>query len=247
MTRIRMYHIGVDEAGRGPAIGPLVVCALGMPESEKEILESMGAKDSKSITRKKREELSEQIYLEATKRNWTIGMIVCDASRIDIERNKTDLNKLEVELFKEAIYATGMTRKKGIILADACDVNEQRFRERVRTALGHEWNQWEINARHKMDSEEILVGAASILAKVCRDKEIEKISEALGVDIGSGYPSDPKTKDAVKKLVESEFPNKFLRWSWATVKNAWINTHETPIPIRREIGRIGVQSSLNEW
>jgi ribonuclease HII len=56
--RIRMYKIGVDEAGRGPAIGPLVVCALCIPDSEIKILESIGAKDSKSISRKKRESLS---------------------------------------------------------------------------------------------------------------------------------------------------------------------------------------------
>ena len=56
-----MFHIGIDEAGRGPAIGPLVVCALAMPESEKEILKSIGVKDSKKISRQKREEIAERI------------------------------------------------------------------------------------------------------------------------------------------------------------------------------------------
>ena len=242
-----MFHIGIDEAGRGPAIGPLVVCALAMPESEKEILKSIGVKDSKKISRQKREEIAERIYLEAEKRDWSIGIIVCKASRIDVERNKTDLNKLEVELFKEAIIATGMKDETGIIQADACDVNEQRFTDRISYSLGEDWDGWEINAKHRMDSDEILVGAASILAKVCRDKEIDEISFLLDADIGSGYPSDPKTKDAVKKLVRNDLPNQYLRWSWATVKNAWIKEHRKPIPIRQELGEIGIQSSLNEW
>ena len=112
-----MFHIGIDEAGRGPAIGPLVVCALAMPESEKEVLKSIGVKDSKKITRKKREEMAERIYLEAENREWGIGIITCKASRIDTERNRMDLNKLEIELFKEAIIATGMKDKSGTIQA----------------------------------------------------------------------------------------------------------------------------------
>ena len=234
-----MYQIGIDEAGRGPAIGPLVVCALGIPNSDTKFLASIGAVDSKQITRKKREEISERIYLEAENRNWKIGIIVCKASRIDIERNKINLNKLEIELFKEAVYETGIKEKNGIVKADACDVNEQRFKERIRYALGAKWKDWEIHARHKMDSEEIIVGAASILAKVRRDKEIEKISDLLNLDVGSGYPSDPKTKEAVKKLVNSKTPNQYLRWSWATVKNAWNSTHD--------LRRTRIQSSLNEW
>ena len=242
-----MYQIGIDEAGRGPAIGPLVVCALGIPNSDMKYLASIGAVDSKQITRNKREEISERIYLEAENRDWKIGMIICEASRIDIERNKINLNKLEIELFKEAVYETGIKGNIGIIKADACDVNEQRFRERIRNALGTKWSNWEIHAKHKMDYEEKIVGAASILAKVRRDKEIDKISDLLNLDVGSGYPSDPKTIDAVKELVRSELPNKYLRWSWATVKNAWIKEHQTPIPIRQELGEIGIQSSLNEW
>ena len=242
-----MYQIGIDEAGRGPAIGPLVVCALGIPNSDTKFLAAIGAVDSKQITKKKREEISERIYLEAENRNWKIGIIVCKASRIDIERNKINLNKLEIELFKEAVYETGIKEKNGIVKADACDVNEQRFKERIRYALGAKWKDWEIHARHKMDSEEIIVGAASILAKVRRDKEIEKISDLLNLDVGSGYPSDPKTKEAVKKLVNSKTPNQYLRWSWATVKNAWNSTHDLPIPIREEFGRTRIQSSLNEW
>ena len=70
-----MYRIGVDEAGRGPAIGPLVVCALGVPEEDIEVLSDIGAKDSKSMSKKKRMELASEIYSEAEKRRWKIGLI----------------------------------------------------------------------------------------------------------------------------------------------------------------------------
>ena len=214
-----MYQIGIDEAGRGPAIGPLVVCALGIPNSDTKFLASIGAVDSKQITRKKREEISERIYLEAENRNWKIGIIVCKASRIDIERNKINLNKLEIELFKEAVYETGIKEKNGIVKADACDVNEQRFKERIRYALGAKWKDWEIHARHKMDSEEIIVGAASILAKVRRDKEIEKISDLLNLDVGSGYPSDSVTVKFVSKYYKKNHTVPvFVRKSWKPVQ-----------------------------
>jgi len=242
-----MYQLGVDEAGRGPAIGPLVVCALGMPSTDVEILMRIGAKDSKSLSKKKRVFLAEQIFLQAKKRNWDVGLITCSASRIDIEREITNLNKLEVELFKEAIVATKAEKYNGEIYLDACDTDEKRFRDRVSSSLGSSWSQWSIKSQHKMDLENILVGAASILAKVHRDKEIEKIGQLLGLEIGSGYPSDPKTRVAIKNLVKGEYPNKFLRWSWVTTENIWLKENRKPIPKRSLVEGNSKQSSISDW
>jgi len=242
-----MYQLGVDEAGRGPAIGPLVVCALGMPSTDVEILMRIGAKDSKSLSKKKRVFLAEQIFLQAKKRNWDVGLITCSASRIDIEREITNLNKLEVELFKEAIVATKAEKYNGEIYLDACDTDEKRFRDRVSSSLGSSWSQWSIKSQHKMDLENILVGAASILAKVHRDKEIEKIGQLLGLEIGSGYPSDPKTRVAIKNLVKGEYPNKFLRWSWVTTENIWLKENRKPIPKRGQVEGNSKQSSISDW
>ena len=242
-----MYQLGVDEAGRGPAIGPLVVCALGMPSTDVEILMRIGAKDSKSLSKKKRVFLAEQIFLQAKKRNWDVGLITCSASRIDIEREITNLNKLEVELFKEAIVATKAEKYNGEIYLDACDTDEKRFRDRVSSSLGSSWSQWSIKSQHKMDLENILVGAASILAKVHRDKEIEKIGQLLGLEIGSGYPSDPKTRVAIKNLVKGEYPNKYLRWSWVTTENIWLKENRKPIPKRGQVEGNSKQSSISDW
>ena len=242
-----MYQLGVDEAGRGPAIGPLVVCALGIPTTDIGFLTNIGAKDSKSLTRKKREYLAEKIYSEVEKRNWKVGLITCSACRIDKERDRTNLNNLEVELFKEAMVATKTEKYNGEIYLDACDTNEQRFGNRVSSSLGSSWNQWSIISKHKMDFQNILVGAASILAKVHRDKEIDKIGKLLDLDIGSGYPSDPKTRVAIKNLIKGEYPNKYLRWSWTTIENAWVKENQKPIPKRSIVEGNSKQSSINDW
>ena len=242
-----MYQLGVDEAGRGPAIGPLVVCALGIPTTDIGFLTNIGAKDSKSLTRKKREYLAEKIYSEVEKRNWKVGLITCSACRIDKERDRTNLNNLEVELFKEAIINTNSEKYNGKIYLDACDVNEQRFGNRVKESLGQDWSQWTIESKHKMDLENILVGAASILAKVHRDNEIKKIGQLLNLDIGSGYPSDPKTRVAIRNLIKEEYPNKYLRWSWATIENIWAKENGKPIPKREEIEGNSKQSSISDW
>ena len=242
-----MYELGVDEAGRGPAIGPLVVCALAVPTSDIEILTKIGAKDSKSLTGKKRVDLAKKIYSEVEKRDWKVGLITCSAHRIDKERDRTNLNDLEVELFKEAINATKVEEKYGKIYLDACDINEQRFGNRVRESLGQDWGQWTIESRHKMDLENVLVSAASILAKVHRDNEIEKIGQLLNLEIGSGYPSDPKTKVAIRELIKGDLPNKYLRWSWATVENIWKKENEKPIPERGQKEGNSKQSSISDW
>ena len=79
-------------------------------------------------------------------------------------------------------------------------------------------------AEHKADEIHPEVSAASIIAKVTRDRAIEKLSKDMGLDLGSGYPSDPKTKSAVQELVKGERPHDCLRWSWKTVSDAWGGT-----------------------
>ena len=98
-----MNSIGVDEAGRGPVIGPLVVCALKIPELNRDVLEWIGARDSKELTAKARKVIAGQIEKAAEKHNWGIGLVICPPSRIDLNKSVSDLNTLEIELFAEAI------------------------------------------------------------------------------------------------------------------------------------------------
>jgi len=200
--------IGVDEAGRGSVIGPLVVCAFAsISQSE---LVRLGVRDSKDLTKKRREELYE--ILQKMPHN----VVLCQPDRID---NHGNLNDLEVELFAEALSIM----PKGEIMLDACDVNADRFARNVSSIA-----KLSCNAEHKADEIYPEVSAASIIAKVTRDKAVEALSKELGIDLGSGYPSDPKTKKAVKLLTKGETPHECLRWSWKTV----IDARGEPPPMR---------------
>ncbi len=239
--------IGVDEAGRGPVIGPLVVCALCIPESDENVLREFGARDSKELSPAERRSISEKILSESESKGWGVGLVLCDAERIDLNSQTSDLNRLEIELFAEAIEAAADSDSIGTIMADACDVNEERFTNRLVSRLGSEWSEWTVVSRHGMDSQNVVAGAASILAKVERDDVISAIEAKLGIRIGSGYPSDALTREAVKELVSEELPHECLRWSWSTVSDAWNEVRDGPVPLRTADGSASLQPSLEEW
>ena len=158
--------IGVDEAGRGPVIGPLVVCAFAH-ESSQELLQ-LGVADSKRLSKKKREELFELLV------TFDHQIIICPPSRIDTHGN---LNDLEVILFSEALKGLGI---EGEIMLDACDVNEERFAQNVSKHSGYD-----CDAEHGADDRYSVVGAASIIAKVTRDNLVKDLEKELGFEIGT--------------------------------------------------------------
>ena len=98
-----------------------------------------------------------------------------------------------------------------------------------------------------MDSIDPVAGGASILAKVSRDDAISRIEQEVGFTIGSGYPSDGATREAVRKLVLEELPHNDLRWSWSTVSDLWKEVHSTPVPTRSEDESVVRQTMLDEW
>ena len=171
----------------------------------------------------------------------------CDPERIDANSLSSDLNRLEVELFAEAIEVAAEDSAGGTIMADACDVDEKRFTTRLTSRLGSLWSEWEVVSEHGMDSRDVVAGAASVLAKVERDASIAALEGRLGIRIGSGYPSDSLTRQAVRELVSGELPNGCLRWSWSTVSDIWEEVHGGPVPVRDGGGSAARQSSLDQW
>lgn len=184
--------MGVDEAGRGPVIGPMVVCGVAVPEDMLPSLGAMGLKDSKKLTAKKREE-----FALTLKEACRYEIAVLHPHEIDARASSEDtLNQLEVRCFGRILKAV----KPAVAYLDACDVNAARFGLNVGKELDFEL---EIVSAHEADSKYPIVSAASIIAKVHRDALVQEISEQMGEDVGSGYPSDPVTinflKDYYKK------------------------------------------------
>ncbi len=200
--------LGIDEAGRGPVIGPMVVCGAAISRRKFKKIEDMGLKDSKLLTPKKRVEFAEKI-----KEACEYELIVVGPEQIDSRvPNEETMNVLEVECFSNVIKA--MKSKPKLIYMDACDVNAERFGINVKRCLDFEV---EVVSRHKADRDYPIVSAASILAKVHRDSLIQQISEAIGEDVGSGYPNDPVTIEFLRNYYKkNKCMPPFARKSWKT-------------------------------
>jgi ribonuclease HII len=229
-----MWHVGMDEAGRGPVLGPLVVGAVAIPSADIEMLVEHGVKDSKDLTHKKRVKLVEWFHLQVRERGWKFSLIVCGPERVDHGVQTTGLNLLEIELFSEALIEIRQQVPEPLtVLNDACDVNEQRFTDRIAARMPQwPWPDSTIHSEHKADSTYPIVGMASILAKVKRDQIIEQLTEEIGRPLGSGYPADPNTKAAIPDLLRGPEPHPALRWSWKTVSRAWMEMYGVEPPKR---------------
>ncbi|MGB2155489.1 MAG: ribonuclease HII [Candidatus Poseidoniaceae archaeon] len=233
-----MRLVGVDEAGRGPVLGPLVVGLLSIPEEDESMLVDRDISDSKHHSAKKRALQYEWILEQEQERDWIVDTIVCKPDRIDNAVEGQGLNLLEVDLFASILNRHNKKSEAPLrITMDACDVNEQRFTNRITERLT-EWPRAKstIHSEHKADTNYRIVGGASIVAKVVRDRIIHELQESLGFRIGSGYPSDPNTISALPKLIGPDQIHPDLRWSWATVKRYWNQNYSTPLPKRENTG-----------
>jgi len=209
-----MHVCGVDEAGRGPVIGPLVVASFSLSEDKINQIESLGVKDSKKLTAKRRTELFSEILGLSGKYYFNI----LSATFLNKEMKKYTLNEIELQAFKESIVGLKVPIKRA--LCDSCDVDANRFSQNLKESLGDEFSSSEVIASHKAEDKYPLVAAASILAKVKRDEIIKKIEEDAGVSFGSGYPSDPKTIKFLEDYykLNNSFPD-FVRTEWKTLAN----------------------------
>lgn len=233
-----MRFVGVDEAGRGPVLGPLVVGLLSIPEEDESMLVDRDISDSKHHSAKKRALQYEWILEQEQERDWIVDTIVCKPDRIDNAVEGQGLNLLEVDLFASILNRHNKKSEAPLrITMDACDVNEQRFTNRITERLT-EWPRAKstIHSEHKADTNYRIVGGASIVAKVVRDRIIHELQESLGFRIGSGYPSDPNTISALPKLIGPDQIHPDLRWSWATVERYWNQNYSTPLPKRENTG-----------
>jgi len=206
-----MLIAGVDEAGRGPVVGPLVIAGVMIEETDLHKLVDLGVKDSKLLTPKKREILAQQIKEHALISH-TVWLSPAEIDRVVESRRKLHkLNRLEAKTMAKVINIL----KPDTVYVDAADRLTDRFAEHIQENLTFSPK---IVSEHKADLRYPIVSAASIIAKVERDKAIYQLQQKHG-NIGCGYPSDPKTikflEDWTRKF--GTYPD-FVRKSWKTAK-----------------------------
>ena len=210
-------RVGIDEAGRGPVIGPMVTAAVAV--SDPSDLPA-GVADSKRLTAERRDAIAASIEdCDAL----DVGIATVSVDRIDDPR--TDMNTLTVAAHADALETVcdALGGDPGIVggddsgdvtvLADACDTSESRFARRVGDACSVDLP---IDARHGADDDDPVVAAASVVAKVERDRLVSELTDAHG-PVGSGYPSDPTTREFLASYVREHgsLPD-CARSSWQT-------------------------------
>ena len=200
-----MKICGVDDAGRGSMIGPMVIAGISIEKKNIPKLRKLGVRDSKKLSPKKRELL----YKEIIKLVDDYHVIRIPPKTIDKYVFEHNLNHLEAK--KMAAVITHL--KSEISYVDSCDVNATRFGREISDLS----NKSKVRSYHYADSRFVVVSAASIIAKVSRDRSIARLNK--NYEFGSGYPSDKKSVNFVKKLVSAKKPlPSSVRKSWKPVQ-----------------------------
>lgn len=206
-----MRVAGVDDAGRGSVIGPLVIAGIVIQKENLPSLVELGVKDSKLLSPRRREKLAQEI------KTLELQFHVVKLSPAEIDqvvetgRKLHRLNRLEAAAMAKVIEAL----RPDVAYVDASDVLADRFREHIEEKLPF---RIKIVSEHKADATYPVVSAASIIAKVERDRAIQELTQKHG-DMGSGYPSDPRTIAFLESWVTKHgaYPD-FVRKSWKPAK-----------------------------
>lgn len=213
-----MLKLGIDDAGRGPVIGPMVLAGcLTDGEIEKEF-KNLGVRDSKKLTPKRREILAKIIKEKAM----TFEITITHPNEIT-ERNHAGINLNKVEAIKSAEIINKINSSSGnpqiSVYVDCPSPNIPAWQRYLESHITNKSN-LKMHCEHKADVNHVSCSAASILAKTTRDAEIEKIKEKVGVDFGSGYTSDPVTCKFLKNYAQKHRKDGIFRETWSTWKNA---------------------------
>jgi len=217
---MNVVKIGLDEAGRGCVLGGLYVAAVAIDsDSTEEFLRNKGVRDSKKISKDKREELYVSIYKHTHSELQIVTPQQIDSGNLnDLELKvmakliNNIIGRYENACFDENIYE---------IYIDCPISDNEKHKKQISKLITHKDN-IRIITENKADDKYIVVGAASIVAKTLRDESIEFMSSAYRDeygDIGSGYPSDSRTVNFLKKYYENEFEfPRETRTKWGTIE-----------------------------
>ena len=206
-----MQIAGVDDAGRGPIIGPLAIAGVLLDDKDLSRLVDSGVKDSKRLSPRRREELAAEIKKLALK--YHVAMLSPTEIDIVVETGKKlhKLNRLEAQTMAKVITIL----KPDVAYVDASDVLADRFKQHIAENLTFKV---QIISEHKADAKYPIVSAASIIAKVERDRALSALQEKHG-NMGCGYATDPNTIKFLEKWIRKfgSYPD-FVRKSWKPAK-----------------------------
>jgi len=209
-----MIIAGIDEAGRGCVLGPMVLAICLVDEKKEAFFKEIGVKDSKLLSRSKREEL----FTVIKENSAYYKIVVVPAQELNVLMNAYSLNEIEAQKVVELLKDLKVIPQR--LILDSPDTVAERYTLRIRNILKKtavaNIESLEIVSEHKADYKYISVACASILAKVTRDNLMDQL---VGFPL-SGYSSDPKTIEYLKKyfLENKSFPE-FTRMKWKTVDN----------------------------
>jgi ribonuclease HII len=210
--------LGLDEAGRGSLVGPLVVGGFLTDAERLPELTALGVRDSKELSPARREEIFAE--LPHVGRPFAVPL---PPSRVDHAVRRGQLNTLEITAFAQLVRCAS----PDTVYVDACDPVAERFGRRLSQAAG---TGCPVDARHHADRDLVVVGAASIVAKVLRDRMLARLRERLGPGLGSGYPSDETTVSFVRTALAAGGPTpSWLRSSWATSQRLMVARSTRPL------------------
>ena len=206
-----MQIVGVDDAGRGSVVGPLVIAGVLLDEKDLPKLVALGVRDSKRLSPRRREQLAAEIKKLAL----DYHVVMLSPAEIDMVvetgRKLHRLNRLEAQTMAKVIAIL----KPDVAYVDASDVLADRFKHHIAENLTFKV---QVISEHKADVKYPIVSAASIIAKVERDKVISDLQEKYG-NLGCGYATDPNTLEFLENWIRKfgSYPD-FVRKSWKPAK-----------------------------
>jgi ribonuclease HII len=209
-----MLILGIDDAGRGPVIGPMILAGvLITKETEKEFAK-LGIKDSKQVLPAKRAILEKEIKEKVL--DFHIVQISVDEID-DVDKEGLNLNQREAIAASMIINKLNKGKEQIKVIIDCPSVNISSWKEYLeKFVLGK--SNLSIVCEHKADENYLSVSAASILAKEEREREVKNLKDKFKVDFGSGYSSDDKTRKFIYENYEKFSGLGLFRESWGTIK-----------------------------
>lgn len=215
---------GIDEAGRGPVLGPMVMAIVVATQKDISFLNKIGVKDSKLLTPLKRNKLARLI-----KQQLTHAIIKVQPKDIDkhVTSDSSSLNRLEALTSAKLINRAFVKQSFTEVMLDLPSKNKEEYLSQVKEKL--KTNSIKVDAEFKADLNYAVVSAASILAKTARDASFRTFEKKLKIKMGSGYPSDPNTKQSLQANLDILKEHNLIRLSWQTYKDLLEKKQQTTL------------------